>query len=130
MPQNFIRGKGDEPFAQETQLGWSILGNIDTEIYNDDDVDDDDISDVIGLSHRIITTRIPENLKITDQRKEVKFICHTSTKEQLMSIGKLLESEFSEKKCDEITMSQDDLRFKQVLENGIHKDDCNYYKMP
>ena len=46
----------NEPYAQSTDLGWSIVGIMDS-----NDIDDSD-KDLIGVSHRILSYEVPSNL--------------------------------------------------------------------
>ena len=82
-PRNCITGEGNQPFAVETDLGWSIVGKTDH---------DEDDSDFLGVSHRIVTKEVPESLlmlnygaHISQEAKEaptrVQYVCTTSIRE-------------------------------------------------
>ncbi|RLF66451.1 MAG: hypothetical protein DRN30_02085 [Thermoplasmata archaeon] len=102
-PVEVIQGSDDEPFAMKTILGWSIFGNT----LSADEDKDDDTEDNIGT-----------------------VVCRTGVREDTIpQILKILESDFQEKKSEK-TMSQDDLKFMEILRQGIHKDDENFYEMP
>lgn len=127
-PKNFITGKGDQPYAQETELGWSVVGRVSS--YEEEDEDD------IGVSHRVVVKRIPENLRLHTGKpevcEEVHYMTHTRIKEQLTpaEVCKMLEADFPERKYEDATMSQDDLKFMKDMRDGIHQNDDGYYEMP
>ena len=52
-PRNCITGDGPEPFAVETDLGWSIVGCVDHQEYS---------CDSIGITHRVISRKVPDEL--------------------------------------------------------------------
>ncbi|XP_006812172.1 uncharacterized protein LOC102802124 [Saccoglossus kowalevskii] len=102
---------------------------------------------IFGVSHRIITKVIPDNLVLSingtgdvhnsyEKQYTPSEICYafkTSTKDQIVSpldVVKLLESDFNETRTDEVYMSQEDFRFMKIIENGIHKGDDGLYTMP
>ena len=45
-------------------------------------------------------------------------------------VAKMMEADFSEWKHEEKVMSQDDLKFIQVIQQGIKQDADSYYVMP
>ena len=61
-PRGCITGEDNQPFAIQTVLGWSVVGCIDAV---------DDSGDIIGLSHKVITTRVPEELRLPGQTQEI-----------------------------------------------------------
>ena len=128
-PTNFIIGKHQEPFAQETHLGWCIVGKVEA---NDESDCDDDEFDEIGISHKVITKKIPDEILCKNkERTEVKFICHNNVKEDIFSeIKTILESDFPERKYENKTMSQEDMQFLDIMKNGIHVNEGGFYEMP
>ena len=122
-PTKFIRGDGDQPFAQQTDLGWSIVG-VTSRVE----------ADVLGISHRVMT-EVPEELKLFSEDQEfpneVQYICRANVKEEMLipQICKILESDFSENH-KEAAMSQEDIKFLKILKDGVHRDEKGYYEMP
>ncbi|XP_062421503.1 uncharacterized protein LOC134132867 [Pungitius pungitius] len=124
MPRAVVCGEDDQPFAQKTDLGWSIVSYGDPlEHY----------SDVIGVSHRIIVKQVtPETNPKVKLKREVHYVCKTQIKEVISpeDVIKVLESDFSERLVEDVTVSQEDLLFLAKLREGIkHKPD-GHYEMP
>ena len=98
-PRDFIRGNGDEPFAQETDLGWCIVGRT---------------------ACREETTTHKITHKITHKEQPLL----------MPEVIKALEADFPERKIEEKTMSQDDLKFMNIMQQSICKEDTGHYVMP
>jgi len=121
-PRRCITGEGNQPFAVETDLGWSVVGRSEYE----------DFGDAIGLSHRVVTKLVPKDVQLSDGHQEVKFACKMPVKEEIIKpvdIVRILESDFSEMHEKEVTMSLDDIRFMKIVEEGIYKEN-GHYVMP
>ena len=116
-----ICGSHDEPYAQKTDLGWSIVGSSPQG------------NNTIGnsIAHRIITS-VPDDLRIKDNSisQRIEFVYRTSCKE----IMSLLESDFTETRHERTFQndkySQDDIKFLHIIESGIHLDPGGFYEMP
>ncbi|XP_067369271.1 uncharacterized protein [Channa argus] len=124
LPREVVSGEENQPFAQKTDLGWSIVSyGVPCENYGD----------AIGVSHRIIVKQvIPEPTTIVKLRSEVHYVCKTQIKEMTIpdNVIKMLESDFSERDVGEATLSQEDFNFLTKMKNGIkHKHD-GHYEMP
>ena len=122
-PRRCITGEGNQPFAVETDLGWSVVGQSEHE---------EDFGDAIGLSHRVVTKLVPKNVQLSDGHQEVKFVCKVPMKEEIIKpvdIVRILESDFSDTHENEATVSQDDIHFMQIIEQGTYKED-GHYVMP
>ncbi|XP_014678718.1 PREDICTED: uncharacterized protein LOC106818533, partial [Priapulus caudatus] len=117
-PMDVVRGTADEPFGLKTELGWTIVGR--TMCATDEE----------HITHRVLTKPIPEEVKVHG-RDEVSFVCRTKISEEitLPQIVKILESDFQDKN-QETVMSQDDLKFLQIVQSGIHQDEEGFYEMP
>ncbi len=104
-PLQSIIGQEGEPYAQRTELGWSIVGCISTRY-------DDNPS---SICHRVCTKELPP-----------------VTPKDLLSV---LEKDFSEsstgvsgdKTCK---MSQEDIRFINLMEESIEQSEDGHYVMP
>ena len=125
-PKDHILRSGNEPAAQQTELGWSIVGRISGE-------DDAKNTDSTGVSHNITTRQVPESIKIFGESPEEEYFkCKAKIKEEMVApeILKLLEADFQERRNKEKTMSQEDKQFMKTVENGIHKNEEGYYEIP
>lgn len=100
-PRQVILGKEDEPYAVRTDLGWSIVGSSPPYI---------DSQGAAGLCHRVTIKEFP----LVTPADAVR----------------ILESDFKEVSGDESTVSQDDLFFLNMLNDGIKKNSQGHYEMP
>lgn len=67
MPREVVCGKGNQPFAQKTDSGWSIVS------YGDPG---EHYGDAIGVSHCIIVRQLTPEPKVTGKLKsEVHYVC-------------------------------------------------------
>ena len=117
-----ITGKGDDPYAIRTLLGWGIVGPVTPvkELLND--AADDEIT-----CHRIVTQEIGQAKRI-----DSKFVIDTRTKEVInpYQVKQMFELEFSERNSGDQALSQEDRRFlARVTVNIRHRED-GHYEMP
>ncbi|KAI3356833.1 hypothetical protein L3Q82_003486 [Scortum barcoo] len=104
LPREIVPGEENHPFAQRTDLGWSIVGCSNPA---------KDYGDAIGISHRIIVRQVtPATHPSTKLKGEVHFVCRTQVREiNPTDILKILESDFTDHTTDDNLISQDDLLF-------------------
>ncbi|XP_053363240.1 uncharacterized protein LOC128533064 [Clarias gariepinus] len=123
LPREIVSGKDDEPYAQRTDLGWSIVGQSNPCL---------NYGDAIGVSHRIIVRKvIPDLSPSNDLLSEVYYVNRTKVRDVTPSeIIKALELDFSEKASDDNHVSQDDLKFLTQLREGIKLNESSHYEMP
>ena len=125
IPRSFLTGRNDQPFAIETDLGWSIIGTSDSR---------EDIGDPIGFTNRIITREIPVKLrplittktKIDDMNRFPKEVHYTYTSE-------LKETTIPYETRETLELppiSQDDILFLDMMEKTIHENDEKHIEMP
>ena len=118
---------GNEPYAQRTDLGWSIVGIEDSGAIEFDECDP------FGVSHRIIAHEIPsalwtktEDNETQDTPEKVLFAFTSKVKELVTpkEVMQMMELDFIERKVDQDTLSQDDRTFLSKIKEGIHiRDD-------
>ena len=122
LPREVVSGEDGQPFAQRTDLGWSIVG------YSNPCFDN---GDSIGLSNRIVVKQVTPSSG-QSLANEVRYICQSQIKELVTppDVLKLLESDFNERSVEDHHISQDDLRFLQIMEDGIRQKDDSHYEMP
>lgn len=117
MPREVVCGEESQPFAQKTDLGWSIVS------YGDPG---EHYSNAIGASHRIIVKQVmPEVNAMVKLKGEVHYVCNTQ-----VDIIKMLESDFSERGGEETTFSQEDLHFLAKLKDGIRQKQDGHFEIP
>lgn len=122
LPREVVSGEDGQPFAQRTDLGWSIVGySKSCSVENDS----------IGVSNRIIVKEVTPSLK-HGLANEVKYVCHSQVKELVTppDVLRILESDFSERSVEDHHISQDDMRFLQIMEDGIRLKKDGHYEMP
>lgn len=100
-PLEVIIGHENEPFAQKTELGWSIIGAVNPHL---------------------------------DRQGNQRFVHRVAVKEIAMptaaDILRVLESDFSERNSDCKLVSQDDVRFIQLLSETIQQRPDGHLEMP
>ncbi|KAK0150857.1 hypothetical protein N1851_008021 [Merluccius polli] len=100
-PLEVITGGENEPFAQRTALGWSIIGSANPYL---------DRQGNQSFVHRISVKEIPVP--------------------SAPDVLKILESDFNEKIYDNKYVSQDDVQFIQFLSDNIKQKENGHYEMP
>ena len=120
-PRSYITGEGNQPFAIQTDLGWSTVGGTDP--YED--------GDAIETTHIVVVKEIQEQLRPrTEQeahRQEVRFVAKTTVKEVMdippTEITRILESDFTYGSKGDKHMSQEDMLFLEKIGNGTHQQE-------
>ncbi|XP_014677999.1 PREDICTED: uncharacterized protein LOC106817812 [Priapulus caudatus] len=95
-----ITGTEEQPCGLKTILGWSIVGPGPPNA----------AQDVTGYCHRV----------------SVKVIPAVSPS----AVIKVLESDFSDSTTGDKVVSQEDLRFLEIMDEGIHRREDGHYEMP
>ncbi len=124
LPRDVITGNENQPYAQRSVLGWSIIGYSNTDI-------DYDHEDEIGVSHRIIIKKVlPTTKPSSEFKSEVHFVCRTQVKEMITpaDILKVFESDFTEKFREDVLTSQEDIKFLAKLKEGIKQKQNGHYE--
>ncbi|KAI3376732.1 hypothetical protein L3Q82_000002 [Scortum barcoo] len=124
LPREVVAGKDNEPFAQRTDLGWSIVGCVNPCV---------DYGDAIGSSHRVVVRQVtPYQQSPANLTSEVRYVCRTHVKEVITppDVIKALESDFTERGIEDVHFSQEDLRFLSIMEEGIRIKEDGHCEMP
>ncbi|XP_057716613.1 uncharacterized protein LOC130931672 [Corythoichthys intestinalis] len=100
-PREVILGDTNQPFAQRSELGWSIIGSSNPHL---------DRQGSHSFVHRLTVKELP---------------CPTTT-----DVIKALEADFSEKAYEDRYMSQEDVQFIQFLSKNIKQNHDSHYEMP
>ena len=119
IPREVILPVGDGPFGQKTDLGWGIVGIVDTCCA---------ANDPIGVSHRIITCEVPSLSQ--HSQNPVRFPLRNKVKEVLASdLLKLMEQDLVDPVSTSVAYSEEDMRFLSILDQNISFKD-GHYEMP
>lgn len=124
VPRQVVPGEESQPFAQMTDLGWSIVGFSNLCL---------DYGDAIGVSHQVIVKQVTPSLQsASNLTSEVHYVYRTQIKEIVspVDILKVLESDFAERTSEDTNISQEDLRFLSKIKGGIRLKADGHYEMP
>ena len=115
-PVEIIPGKYNEPYAQNTLLGWGIIGNVATGDENDEVV---------------VNKVVCEEIRIGHQIKENKFVVPEVTKEifneDMKNLQQLFNVDFASGVHDEETgLSIEDRRFLEIMEHDMKFEDGHF----
>ena len=114
FPEKVLSGAKGGPFGQKSILGWGIVGVINSSVSTG--------MDAIGCSHRIVAS--PESgSQIVIQKRITEIV---SPAECL----KVMESDFSDRICNEESSSLDERAFLRAMEEGLSVDSSGHYSMP
>ncbi|KAI7805752.1 hypothetical protein IRJ41_018562 [Triplophysa rosa] len=112
IPREVVSGKDNEPFAQRTDLGWTIVGGTDPCV---------DYGEAIGSSHRVIVKEVTPSVQSPKPlSNEVMYVCRTQVKELVTPIDVIKDSHFS----------QEDLRFISIMEEGVKMKANGHCELP
>lgn len=100
-PRQVLLGEDEDPYAVRTDLGWSIVGRS---------LQTHDALSTHHLCHRITVKELPP-ITPTD-------------------VIRILESDFKDGSDDSKIVSQDDITFLNILDEGIRKNIHGHYEMP
>ena len=114
-PRKVVLGKGDDPYAVKTLLGWGIIGPITSQQERQEDEEDAEPT----MCHRIVSW-------------DLSFIPKVQLKEEISphAVKKMFEMDFSEKNSSHEALSQEDRKFLAIVEDGIRHCEDGHYEMP
>lgn len=118
-PKEVILGKSDEPYAIRTLLGWCVVGPV-------GELDGEALID--SNSHRILAREVIPNTK-----DSLSFVLVNPSKEVITpsAINRMFEMDFAEhKRSSQRGLSQEDRRFLEIAEKGIHQCHDGHYELP
>ena len=120
-PRQVIPGRGNQPYAQKTELGWGIIGNV-----TNCELSADETS---AVAHRLVTQPcVPtcgrEGACTFQVVKQIKEVINPQ------QVRHMIELDFSKRNDDSSPISLDDTKFLDQLKNGICKTQNGHYEMP
>ena len=123
LPKKVVFGEDHQPYAQHTDLGWSIVGLKKPSV---------DYGDAIGISHRVVVRQVTPGVEPSlNLKTEVHYVSQTKVKEITPSdIIKVLESYFSDRAGEDDPVSQEDLKFLAKLRENITQKHNGHCEMP
>ena len=124
-PTEVIRGKGEEPYAVRTSLGWSIVGPVATSNTPQDGYALD------STCHCILSREVTSGA--SDNPNQLSFVFHGKTKEVInpSAINQMFELDFLEHKGkSKHGLSKEDREFIQIAEKGIRHREDSHYELP
>ena len=122
-PREVILGKGDDPYAVRTLLGWGIIGPIISQ--QERQLDEEGMEP--AACHRIMSFETGSNI-----RTGLSFIPQIQSKEEISphAVRKMFEMEFSESSSTQEALSQEDRKFLAIVESGIQHREDGHYELP
>ena len=119
-PREVILGKGDDPYAIRTLLGWGIVGPVHEASEQED-------SEELGTCNRVVTREIS-----TSKNTNHAFVVKSRSKEVInpAAVKKMFEADFSEQNREIRGLSQEDRRFMKIVEDGVGRCNNGHYEMP
>ncbi|XP_061144019.1 uncharacterized protein LOC133160414 [Syngnathus typhle] len=124
IPRQVVPGEEHQPFAQRTDLGWSVVGYGKPRL---------NYGDAIGMSHQVIAKQVMPGLpSSSDLTSEVHYVYRTQIKKVILpaDVMKMLESDFIERSSEASSLSQEDIKFLSEMETGIKLKSDGHYEMP
>jgi len=121
-PREVILGKGDDPYAVRTLLGWGIIGPV-TPYQESQDKDEEAES---ATCNRIMSHEIGN-----DAPSDLQFISVAQSKEEITSYAvKMFEADFSERGPAAEALSKEERKFLTIDGKGIRHCEDGHYDMP
>ncbi len=121
VPREVIPGQRNEPYAQRTDFGWGIVGNVSQPNSTEDRSPE-------AIVHRVTACNVTTNVS----RKNCYFAVKPTVKEVVnpAQLRQMLELDFSEARTPGPTMSQDDRKFLLKMEQGAYQRADSHYVIP
>ena len=122
-PREVILGKGDDPYAVRTLLGWGIIGPV-TPYQESQDKDEEAVS---ATCNTIMSGEIGN-----DAPSDLQFIPVAQSKEEITPYAakKMFEADFSERCPAAEALSKEERKFLTIVGKGIRHCEDGHYEMP
>ncbi len=122
-PREVILGKGDDPYAVRTLLGWGIVGPVTPHQESQEEDEAGELATCNRIMSREIGKVAPSNLQ---------FIPVVQSKEEISpyTAKKMFEMDFSERALTAQALSKEDRKFLTIVEEGLRHCEDGHYEMP
>ena len=122
-PKEVILGKGEDPYAVRTLLGWGIIGPVSPL----EDLRHDCGEHLVSSCNRILTYEVD-----TGRCSNRSFVLSSQTKEEInpFALRRMLERDFSEEFIPGSGFSKEDRRFLAIAGEGITQLENGHYELP
>lgn len=122
-PKEVILGKGEDPYAVRTILGWGIIGPVD----RSEEKRDVSEEEVAASCHRIVACEVNNG-----NNGNLSFVLNPKSKEEInpYSLRRMFEQDFSERAVGGPGLSKEDRRFLAIVEEGITQQEDGHYVLP
>ena len=123
-PKEVIVGRGEDPYAVRTLLGWGIIGPVSLSVCVERDCEENAVSS----RNRIIAGQVDTGRLSTNH----SFVLSSQTKEEItpFSVQRMFEQDFSERYNNDPGLSKEDRRFLAIATEGITQLENGHYELP
>ena len=113
----------DGPFGVQTDLGWSIVGTVESTYH-------DSAHDPVGVNHRVMVQVVPEELQKDGHPTRVTFSHQSTVREEIAPsrVIKPLKADFDLDKRQR-PYSHNDTKSLQTMDREVHVADNGHYEM-
>ena len=122
-PKEVILGKGEDPYAVRTLLGWGIIGPVSPL----EDIQPDCEEHLASSCNRILAYEVD-----TGRCSNRSFVLNSQTKEEInpFAVRRMFERDFSEESTSGSGLSKEDRRFLAIASGGITQLENGHYELP
>ena len=123
-PKEVIVGRGEDPYAVRTLLGWGIIGPVSLS----ECVERDCEEHAVSSCNRIIASEVDTGRLSTNH----SFVLSSQTKEEItpFSVQRMFEQDFSERYNNDPGLSKEDRRFLAIATEEITQLENGHYELP
>ena len=122
-PKEVILGKGEDPYAVRTLLGWGIIGPISPL----EGIQPNCGEHLVSSGNRILVCEVD-----TGRCSNCSFVLNSQTKEEInpFAVTQMFERDFSESSFPGSGLSKEDRRFLTIAREGITQLENGHYELP
>lgn len=122
-PKEVILGKGEDPYAVRTLLGWGIIGPVSPL----EGIQPNCGEHLASSCNRILAYEVD-----TGRCSNRSFVLNSQTKEEInpFAVTRMFERDFSENSIPGSGLSKEDRRFLVIAREGITQLENGHYELP